>query len=162
MCVNTTPHTSHFLNDLHAHAWLKSCVCRAHIMCHESSPCAHVFVHHVLSYHPVLLPAHQHHLPRCGGQIPCALSLMRTLAPLPSTTSHRFSQADKLHHWQVGQGCHVLSVFGVVRLVVLVKVVVESASGFESGRTTWHGRMNAFMWHNAKRIAASVLSQMAR
>ena len=24
------------------------------------------------------------HLPRCGGQIPCALSLMRTLAPLPS------------------------------------------------------------------------------
>ena len=39
-----------------------------------------------LSYHPVLPPAHQLHLPRCGGQIPCALSLMRTLAPLPSTT----------------------------------------------------------------------------
>ena len=99
VCVNTTPHTSHFLIDLHAHAWLKSCVCRAHIMCHESSPCAHVFVptlfdyfhfplsaDHLLSYHPVLPPAHQLHLPRCGGQIPCALSLMRTLAPLPSTT----------------------------------------------------------------------------
>ena len=35
---------------------------------------------------PVLPPAHQLHLPGCGGQIPCALSLMRTLAPLPSTT----------------------------------------------------------------------------
>ena len=41
---------------------------------------------HLLSYHPVLPPAHQLHLPRCGGQIPCALQLMRTLAPLPSTT----------------------------------------------------------------------------
>ena len=55
-------HVTIFLIDLHAHAKLKSCVCRAHIMCHESSP------------------------PRCGGQIPCALSLMRTLALLPSTT----------------------------------------------------------------------------
>ena len=27
--VNTTPHTSHFLVQLHAHAWLKSCVCSA-------------------------------------------------------------------------------------------------------------------------------------
>ena len=45
--VNTTPHTSHFLIDLHAHAWLKSCVCRAHIMCHESSP---VFVLTLFDY----------------------------------------------------------------------------------------------------------------
>ena len=29
---------------------------------------------------------HQVHLPRCGGQIPCALQLMGTLALLPSTT----------------------------------------------------------------------------
>ena len=48
--VNTTPHTSHFLIDLHAHAWLKSCVCRAHIMCHESSPCARVFVLTLFDY----------------------------------------------------------------------------------------------------------------
>ena len=41
---------------------------------------------------------------------------------------------------EVGQGCHVLAVFGVVRLVVLVEVAVESASGFESGRMTWRGR----------------------
>ena len=41
--VNTTPHTSHFLVQLHAHAWLKSCVCRARITCHDSSSCAHVF-----------------------------------------------------------------------------------------------------------------------
>ena len=40
---------------------------------------------HLLSYHPVLPPAHQLHLPRFG-QIPCALQLMGTLAPLPSTT----------------------------------------------------------------------------
>ena len=39
VCVNTTPHTSHFLTELHAHAWLKSCVCHARIMCHP-----HVFV----------------------------------------------------------------------------------------------------------------------
>ena len=39
---------------------------------------------HLLSYHP----GHQLHLPWCGGQVPCALQLMRTLAPLPSTTSH--------------------------------------------------------------------------
>ena len=37
--VNTTPHTSHFFTDSHAHAWLKLRVCRAHIMCHP-----HVFV----------------------------------------------------------------------------------------------------------------------
>ena len=60
---------------------------------------------------------------------------------------------------EVGQGCHVLALFGVVRLVVLVEVAVESASGFESGRMTWRGRMNVFMRHNAKTIAASVLSQ---
>ena len=48
--MNTTPHTSLFLIDLHAHAWLKSCVCRAHIMCHESSPCGHVFVLTLFDY----------------------------------------------------------------------------------------------------------------
>ena len=29
---------------------------------------------------------------------------------------------------EVGQGCHAIAVFGVVRLVVLVEVAVESAS----------------------------------
>ena len=42
--------------------------------------------HHLLSYRPVLPSARQLHLPGCGGQIPCALPPMRTLAPLPSTT----------------------------------------------------------------------------
>ena len=41
---------------------------------------------YLLSYRLVFLFGHQLHLPRCGGQIPCALPLMRTLAPLPSTT----------------------------------------------------------------------------
>ena len=41
---------------------------------------------YLLTYRPVVPPGHQLHLPRCGGQIPCALQLMRTLALLPSTT----------------------------------------------------------------------------
>ena len=40
----------------------------------------------VLSYRPVFPPGHHLHPPRCGGQIPCAFLLMRTLAPLPITT----------------------------------------------------------------------------
>ena len=97
--VNTTLHTSHFLTDSHAHAWLKAqvvCLSCAH---HVSSS----FVLTLFDYStfltlltiisliiPVLPLAHQLHLPGCGGQIPCALSLMITLAPLPSTT---------LSHW---------------------------------------------------------------
>ena len=51
-----------------------------------------LLVVHLLSYHLVFPLGHQLHLPRCGGQIPCALQLMRTLAPLPSTTlSHVMS-----------------------------------------------------------------------
>ena len=50
-----------------------------------------LFAVHLLSYRLVFPSVHQLHLPRCGGQIPCALQLMRTLAPLPSTT---LSQRD--------------------------------------------------------------------
>ena len=79
-----------------------SLVCAVHIshhlMCHHhafmlcvwfsttsllSSSCC---LSSIFSYRPVFLPGHQLLLPRCGGQIPCALPLMRTLAPLPSTT----------------------------------------------------------------------------
>ena len=64
---------------------MRSCVCS------DSLRLLHfpLSADHLLSYHPVLPPAHQLHLPRCGGQIPCALQLMTTLTPLPSTT---FSQ----------------------------------------------------------------------
>ena len=41
---------------------------------------------YLLSYRPVHSPGSQLLLLRCGGQIPCALALWRTLAPLPSTT----------------------------------------------------------------------------
>ena len=51
---------------------------------------------HLLSYHPVLPSARQLHLPGCGGQIPCALPPMRTLAPLPSTI---LSQLVHRTHW---------------------------------------------------------------
>ena len=61
---------------------MRSCVCS------DSLRLLHflLFAHHLLSYHSVLPPVHQLHLPGCGGQIPCVLSLMRTLAPLPSRT----------------------------------------------------------------------------
>ena len=47
---------------------MRSCVCS------DSLRLLHfpLFAHHLFSYHPVLLPAHQLHLPGCGGQIPCA------------------------------------------------------------------------------------------
>ena len=57
-------------------------------VCSDSLRLLHfpLFAVHLLSYHLNLPPAHQLHLPRCGGQIPCAHSLMRTLALLPSAT----------------------------------------------------------------------------
>ena len=55
-----------------------------------------LFAVYLLSYHPVFLPGHQLYLPRCGGQIPCALQLMRTLAPLPSSTLSHSHQ--RLHN----------------------------------------------------------------
>ena len=45
-----------------------------------------LFAVYLLSYHPVFPLGHQLHLPRCGGQIPCAHQQMRTLALLPDTT----------------------------------------------------------------------------
>ena len=60
---------------------------------------------YLLSYRPVFPPGHQLLPPRCGGQIPCALQLMRTLAPLPSTTpltgyepnDHHISETTEPH-----------------------------------------------------------------
>ena len=94
-------HTSHFV---FSHWITRTCVaqvaclsCAHHVsstcVCSDSLRLLHFLLsaHHLLSYHPALPPAHQLHLPGCGGQIPCAHSLMRTLAPLPSTTlSHLF------------------------------------------------------------------------
>ena len=57
---------------------------------------------HLLSYPPVFPPGHQLHLPRCGGQIPCAFQLMRTLAPLPSTTLSQKKEDSK--GWTTGKG----------------------------------------------------------
>ena len=61
---------------------MRSCVCS------DSLRLLHfrLSADHLLSCHLVLPPARQLHLPRCGGQIPCALPLMRTLTLLPSTT----------------------------------------------------------------------------
>ena len=78
MCLSCAHHVSCVI-------LLRSCVCS------DSLRPLHfpLSAYHLLSYHPVLLPAHQLHLPRCGGQIPCALSLMRTLAPCRVRPSHR-------------------------------------------------------------------------
>ena len=103
--ANSTPHRSHFLVDSHlmtrncvaqVQVWraqrtfhIISCVISMRSRCVFDSPRLLHFpllAVHLLSYLPVFLPGHQLLLPRCGGQIPCALQLMRTLAPLPSTT----------------------------------------------------------------------------
>ena len=49
---------------------MRSCVCS------DSFRRLHfpLSVDHLLSYHPVLPPANQLHLPRCGGRTPCALA----------------------------------------------------------------------------------------
>ena len=111
--VNAALHTSYFRGESHAHAWLKfgSALIPSHLMLHgalcvsliastspfTSSSSSPSF----LSYHSVLLSARQLHLPGCGGQIPCALPPIRTLAPLPSTTlSHILERAVG---WNVDQ-----------------------------------------------------------
>ena len=92
--VNTTPHTSHFFIDLHAHAWFKACVWRAHITCHASSSCAHVVVLTLRDFSTFLSLLSIFSLIILSFllainfifQVPCALQPMRTLALLPSTT----------------------------------------------------------------------------
>ena len=52
--------------------------------------------------------SHQLHLPGCSGHMPCVLSLMRTMAPLPRTIfSHRFWAQRPAHlrdHWIIHPG----------------------------------------------------------
>ena len=87
---------------------------RAHFTSsHASSSCAHVvclidsprllpfplLAVRLLFHHLVHLPSLQLLLPRCGVQIPCALPLMRTLAPLPSTTLTGYEPND-YHIWE--------------------------------------------------------------
>ena len=104
-CVNSTPHTSHFLVDSHlmtrtcvaqAQVWraqctfhIISCVIFMRSCCVFDSPrllIVPLLAVHFLSHRLLHLPDLQLLLPRCGGQIPCALQLMRAWAPLPSTT----------------------------------------------------------------------------
>ena len=103
--VNSTPHTSHSLVDTHsmtrtcvaqAQGWraqctfqVISCVIFMRSCCVFDSPRLLPFpllAVCLLSYRLFHLLNNQLLLPRCGGQIPCAIPLMRTLAPLPSTT----------------------------------------------------------------------------
>ena len=107
--MNSTPHTSHFLVFAHRMtrtrvAHVVSLACAHYIPCVVSMRACCVFdslrlLHcplfavHLLSCRPVFPPSHQLHLPRCGGQIPCALQLMRTLALMPSTTLSKAADA---------------------------------------------------------------------
>ena len=77
---------------------MRSCVCS------DSLRLLHfaLFAHHFLSYHP----AHPRHLPRCGGQIPRALS-----PPLPSTTlSHGLNHGPvwKIQSFLLSEICTVI------------------------------------------------------
>ena len=114
LSVNSTPHTSHFLVFAHwmtrtSVAQVVSVACALHIpwVISMRSCCAFdslrllhfpLFAIYLLSYRPVFLPGHPLNLPRCGGQIPCALQLMRTLTPLPSTTLSHYSK-DEVQQW---------------------------------------------------------------
>ena len=102
--MNSMLHTSHFL--VNSNLMTRTCVaqveslaCAAHISHHhmrhlhalmlfDSLRLLHfpLFAVFFLSCHPVFPPGHHLHLPRCGGQITCALQLMGTLALLPRTT----------------------------------------------------------------------------
>ena len=73
----------------------------------------------IFSYYPVLPLAHQLHLPRCGGQIPCALQLMRTLALLPSTTLSHISQSFQLTR------SHSLQSFGGLWVFSSMKSLID-------------------------------------
>ena len=94
--VNTTPHTSIFHSESHAHAWLKfgSALIPSHVSCVIWCVCLIALSSTTPFSSPsspssLLSPcpfARQLHLPGCGGQIPCALPLLRTLAPWPRTS----------------------------------------------------------------------------
>ena len=103
--VNTTPHTSYFLTDSHADAWLKSCVYRARIMCH-----LHMFVLTLFDYSTFLslltifspivlffLLAISFFFHDVVDKFSCCTPLMRTLAPLPSTTLSQVNEPNDYH-----------------------------------------------------------------
>ena len=119
-CANSTPHKSHFLMFAHwmprtRVAQVVSLACAHHMPCvismrsccvFDSLRLLHfsLFAVYLLSHHPVFPLGHQLHLPRCGGQIPCALSLMRTLALLPRTTlSQDMCEECKTCHDRTGR-----------------------------------------------------------
>ena len=113
--MNSTPHTSHFFVDSHlmtrtcaaqAQIWraqrtfhVISCVIFMRSCCvFDSLRRLHslLFAVCLLSYRLIFPFRLQLLLPRCGGQIPCALLVMRTLAPLPSTTLSHLPQWSRL------------------------------------------------------------------
>ena len=87
-----------------AHFTIISCVIFMRSCCVFDSPrlSLPLLAVYLLSYRPVPSPGSQLRLPRCGGQIPCALSLMRTLAPLLSRTLSQ-KLFDTFEHFKVMQ-----------------------------------------------------------
>ena len=122
VCCNRREREHHTSHVACSQCFTRTCVaqvvclsCAHHVssscVCSDSLRLRHfpLSADHLLSYHPVLPPAHQLYLPGCGGQIPCALPLMRTLAPLPSTTlSQKGERGRRESDSQVT--CHLNSV----------------------------------------------------
>ena len=128
--MNSTPHTSYFLVD--PHLMTRTCVgqvqvsraqCTFHITscaiftrscCVFDSPrlSLPLLAVHFLSYRLVHLPSLELLLPRCGGQILCALPLMRTLAQDHGTLAEydpltfgklTFETCETLQNWKKTQ-----------------------------------------------------------
>ena len=162
ICLLWTGHLTRHIFLAFAH--LITCTCVAQVV---SLACAHhipwvVFMHscclfyslrlfhftlfavHLLSYRPVFPLDHLLPLPRCGGQLPCALSLMSTLALLfecdPQTgyepNDYHMSETTKSLAWRSFHHCSPRSekkMRAVDELITLLTKVCRPVSRRLSG-----------------------------
>ena len=180
--VNSTPHTSHFLVFRSTHfnvtltlahqqgVWraLHTCVIFTHVVCclilYDS-----LFAFHLLSHLPFHSTDHLH-LP-CGGQEPCALLRMRTLASWPRSILTSLEKTSYVacgltrsivfreqilnsldhHNWAVIRDEWADFQF----CAVLTPCSVRSCSSWDS---VYSGQANEHMWNAFLNLAAHCTS----